>query len=445
MANRGERPAENLNRRRLLLTLIPVLVAAAAAVAGVWYFYIRAPDIMTLRIAADERGSESYELITAISEVAQQSGSLLRIEVIPTSGSNENLSLLTSGKADLASLQADAVFPHGLTLVASLYPEFFQLLVRQGLSIRDFGDVAGKRVALADPSSGQYRSFWLLANQYGLPAEQLRVTTTRGVDLIRELREGSVDAVFRVRPSRTRELRLLIDNAGLSFVPIAQGEAIHLRYPVLNAAILPKGAYRGSPPVPEFDLPTVTLDRLLVASSDADSSAIRELTSILFEKRRDLSQRNNLAGFIRAPDLSTGTLLPVHSGSISYYDREKPSFLEANSDLIGVLISIAAVLYSAFAWIKSRIEEGRKGRIDVYNLELARLNEEIGRTGSMPELDRHREQLYTMLNRVIRDLDEDKVGEDGFQTFAFTWGAVQKAVDDRRGMIRLSDETRQFH
>jgi TRAP transporter TAXI family solute receptor len=435
---------QNLNRRHLVYALVPVLISLVLLGAAAWYFYLRPTEPMTLRIAAGEKGAEAFDLIKAISEVAQQSGSPLIIQVIPTSGSNENISLIAKGGADLATVQADAVFPQGLSLVARLYPNFFQLLARPESSMRDFGDVAGKRVALADQSSGQYRSFWLLANHYGLPAERISVTTVTGVDLINQLRDGSIDAVFRVRASRNRELRQIADNTETVFVPITQGNAIHLRYPALNAAILPTGAYRGSPALPAFDLPTVSIDQLLVSRSGTGPAAIRELTSILFEKRRDLVQRASLAGLIKAPDLESGTLLPVHDGAIAYYDREKPSFLEQNSDLIGVLISIAAVLSSIGLWIKRRIEEGRKGRIDVYNLQLAQLSEEVGHTFTAEALADQRARLYAMLNRVIRDLDEDKVAQDGFQTFAFTWGAVQKAIDDQRDALQNSNQRRKL-
>jgi TRAP transporter TAXI family solute receptor len=432
----------NLNRRNLVYALVPVLMSLLLLGAAAWYFYLRAPQPMTLRIAAGEKGAEAFDLIKSISEVAHQSGSALIVQVIPTAGSSENMSLLARGDADLATVQADAVFPQGLSLIARLYPDFFQLLARPESSMRDFGDVAGKRIALADQSSGQYRSFWLLANHYGLPAERISVTTVTGVDLINRLRDGSIDGVFRVRASRNRELRQIADNTQTVFVPIAQGNAIHLRYPALNAAILPHGAYRGMPALPAFDLPTVSIDQLLVSRGDADPAAIRELTSILFEKRRDLAQRSNLAGLIKAPDLDSGTLLPVHEGAVAYYDREKPSFLEQNSDLIGVLLSIAAVLTSIGLWIKRRLEEGRKGRIDVYNLQLAQLSEDIGRTFSSDELANQRTRLYAMLNKVIRDLDEDKVAQEGFHTFAFTWGAVQKAIDDQRGVLQSSQQKR---
>jgi TRAP transporter TAXI family solute receptor len=438
MKGPGDKKQSNLNKRTLVFALLPFAATLILLAAG-WYYYLRSPDALTLRIAAGGRGSESFELATAISEIAAQGGTL-KVELLESAGSSSSTALLTNNAADLAMVQADSVFPAGVTMIASLYPEFFQLLTRRDAPIRDFGDLAGKRVALAEQTSGQYRSFWLLANHYGLPAEQIRVTTVNGVDLIRELRQKTVDAVFRVRPTCNRELRLLLDNVDLKFVAIGQGAAIHLRYPALNSATLPQGAYRGSPPEPATDLPTVAIDRLLIARKEANAEAVRELTAVLFEKRRDLSQRTSLAGFTTAPNLEKGTLLPVHEGAIAYYDREKPSFLEANSDLIGVLLSLAAVVYSFVLWIKGRIEEGRKGRIDVYNLELAEINAAIAAANSRSGLEAHRAKLYEMLNRVIADLDEDRVAEEGFHTFAFTWGAVQKSLDDRWTM--LDDHTR---
>jgi TRAP-type uncharacterized transport system substrate-binding protein len=49
----------------------------------------------------------------------------------------------------------------------------YQLLVTEQSGIQTFSDLRGKRIALPPKGSGQYKSFWFLAEHYGLQPKDL--------------------------------------------------------------------------------------------------------------------------------------------------------------------------------------------------------------------------------------------------------------------------------
>ncbi len=57
---------------------------------------------------------------------------------------------------------------------------------------------------------------------------------------------------------------------------------VHLRRPAFSTASLPKGAYQGDPPIPPGALPTIAVDRMLVARDDVPEDVIRTITGVLF-------------------------------------------------------------------------------------------------------------------------------------------------------------------
>jgi hypothetical protein len=100
---------------------------------------------------------------------------------------------------------------------------------------------------------------------------------------------------------------------------------------------------------------------MLVARNDVPDDVIRAITSVLFENRRDLALRTPLAALIRQPEFQQGTLLPVHQGALSYYDREKPSFLEEKAEFLALVLSFLVVLYSLALAFTRRLADHQKG------------------------------------------------------------------------------------
>ncbi len=143
-----------------------------------WRVVVRltAPQIT---IAAGDKEGESYIISNAIAKVIQKRSNI-RVTVLDTGGTKENLELLQQGKAQLATAQADVVTEDmdaiantkanssksSLRTLAVLYKDLFQLLVRDS-NLKQFVQLKGKTVALP-VEGGQYQSFEKIAKHYRL-------------------------------------------------------------------------------------------------------------------------------------------------------------------------------------------------------------------------------------------------------------------------------------
>jgi hypothetical protein len=138
-------------------------------------------------------------------------------------------------------------------------------------------------------------------------------------------------------------------------------------------------------------------------------------------------ERSPLAGFILSPDRST-VYLPVHDGAQRYYDRERPSFLQENAEVIALLLSIGLLGISSVLRMK---EQARRRRLEGYNGEILALYGKVKQSCDPGAIGTKREEMLQVLVRVLDDAEEGKVTEEGFQVFSLTWQAVYGALRDR--------------
>jgi len=413
------------------VALVAVMVGVAVVVAGIT---LRQPKTEVVVFGAGSAGSESYQLAEAIRDVLLLRGAV-ELRLVETAGSAESMALLEEGGADLILAQADTKPGRAAQLVARMFPEQFQLVARSGAGIGSVADLRGKRVGLAPAGSGQNASFWEVATHYGLDPDALEVTEGKDADLDERFVRGELDAVFRVRPPRNPGVRRLVREGGGVLVPIEQGEAITLEHFALERSLIPRGAYQGEPPVPAEDLPTLAAPRLLLAHARTDPWIVREITAALFELRHPLVERMPLAGFISAPGTEQPSLVALHEGARRYYDREKPGYLQANADVLALVLTgilgVASWLWGA----KRSLERARKDRADRHNLELTALMRQAAEATTREEIVEIRRRLVGIFEQVVRELDQGRLDAESLQSFALVWNAASHAARDQEGVL----------
>jgi TRAP transporter TAXI family solute receptor len=415
---------------KLILT---IALVAIATIAGILFLVVRDRP-KPIRIAGGSPSSESYKLAEAIRDVLLQSRGR-SVDVVQTAGSAESMAELHEGRVDLILAQADAKPSPRARLVARMFPEDFQLIVRAGSGIMEFSGIRGKRVGLASAGSGQHSSFWFLAKHYEVASGNITEINGPDSDLDDKFIRGEVDAVFRVRPPQNQSIQRLIREGPGYLIPIDQGGAISLKQSALETSIIPKGAYQGAPPVPPEDLPTVSAPRLMFARDTTKSSVVRDVTAALYELRHDLVERMPLASFISPPPADRPAMVPLHEGARRYYDREKPNFFQENADYLALILTVGLGVASWIWGLKRRIERVRKNRADHHNLELADLMNRAATAESQKEIDEVRTRLVLIFQEVVKELDVGRLEAESLQSFALVWNAASHAARDREAAL----------
>lgn len=413
-------------RLRLLLVLILWMATIVAIV--LWLGGQQEQDIS---IGAGPAGSESFELLSAVADVLNEADHRFTISVFETGGTVENMDLLARGQLDMGSVQADASLPEEALGIAQLYPDAYHLVVNASAGIKLVPQLRERRIAIPPTASAQDGSFWFLMQHYGLAAEDMAAQPMSSEAANFAMLQGQVDAVFRVRAPGNRRIRELIGDKTMEIVPINQAQALSLKQPALSPGVIPRGSYRGHPALPRVDLPTVVLSRLLVASAALPDQLVYRFTRAMFESRNEIAARVPLAGFLSPLGEDAAGMMPVHGGAQQYFDREKPSIVSQNARLVSAMLYAIVIVFSGILALRSRWRRARRVRMGDFNKRLMKIAEHVRSDHDQQNLLTHKSELLDILAEVVDDLDQEKVSQDEFEHFSFTWQAVDALLRDQ--------------
>ena len=402
-----------------------------------------------LTLAAGDKTGESYMISEAIKKVIERRTNI-QIQVEETRGTTQNIEMLSTGKAQLAMAQVDVAAEEignvssqlkaNIRTVTLLYKDTFQLVVKNP-QINQFTQLKGKTIALA-ATGGQYQSFLTVAKHFGLSEKDFKITgldsngkpipgyNDRFAD--KDFRENKADAVFRVRAIGNKSIANLVNNYQGKLISIPQAEAMKIKQPAFEAAIIPQGAYRGNYPVPNTNLSTVAISRLLLANDQVDANIIRKFIQTIYENRQEIANEipldhaevKPLISSISPPKENSGVDIFLHPGAAAFYDKDKPSFIQEYADYIGLLLTIFLLAFQWIRQLKLWIEKSKKDEADEYIKSAISLM----KAGQYQIGDRQR-KLDKTFDEAAKSLIDERISQESFRTFNEAYKNTKEAIE----------------
>ena len=418
--------------------------AAIVTVLGADFY--RSHKTYHVIVAAGNATGESYVISSALQTVVEKHYPRIRVTIRETGGTTENLRLLEQGQVEIATAQADVPVGPPVSLVANLYEDAFQLLVRNESGIREFIDLRGKRIALAQ-TGGQFRSFLGVAEHFALKESDFRFVGEDDQSADQALIDGKADAAFRVRALGNSSIQRLVRSGQVRLVEVGQAAAMKIRWIAFEPSVIPMGAYLGNPPIPERDLATVAVKRTLVAHRDVPASVIQAITATLMERRQELAQLipedhvlvRPLLGQISAPTPDIGLSPTLHPGAEQYYDKDKPTFIQEYADFFALILT-ATLLVGSWIWeLKRWVERSQKNRADHYIHRAVQLMNQAHHCGDTLGLEELRHGLFEILTEAVGALDQDHLSEESFQSFMGVWEIARDMIRERSRSLATDD------
>ncbi|WP_369172818.1 TAXI family TRAP transporter solute-binding subunit [Streptomyces sp. R28] len=260
----------------------------------------------------------------------------LKVRLLTSDGSQENVERVATGQADFTIAAADAVdtfkiddkpVTERLRSVARLYDDYVQLVVPPDSDIRSVADLKGKRVAIGLPDSGVRLIATRVLEAAGIDPEKDITPRSDGIDTGPKRLGHELDAFFWSSGVPTDGLEKIAETSGFRFVPIdaslvakvhAQGDAAHF----YRATNMPESAY---PTVQNGDtVPTIAVSNLLITRKDMDPRLTEWFTRTVIKSRDGIGAHVHSAQLV---DLRTAIYtdpLTLHDGARNYYRSVKP-------------------------------------------------------------------------------------------------------------------------
>ncbi|MFB4277813.1 MULTISPECIES: TAXI family TRAP transporter solute-binding subunit [unclassified Nonomuraea] len=269
-----------------------------------------------LRLATGLAGGPYGQFGDRLAEELRRGG--LRVRVLRTAASVQNLTMMADGRADAGFALADSaddairVRHQPVSALARMYMNYVHLVVAAGSEIATVRQLAGRAVSIGVEGSGTAVTATRVLAAAGLerPPEIARLELDASVAA---LRSGRIEAFFWSGGVPTPALA---EAGGIRLVPLEPLVPVLRRVfgPLYEDASVPTGTYGGTRPVPTIGTPSYLMCR---TSLPADLAYT--ITETLF-RARDRLQAPSAPGGRLDERYAIGTgVVPLHAGAARYY------------------------------------------------------------------------------------------------------------------------------
>ena|SRR5689334_18485807 len=256
----------------------------------------------------------------------------VKTSVQATKGAADNLNLLQAERGDVAFTlgdalsaawkgSADAGFKSPLKkirAIATLYPNYIQIVARADSGIRTLADLKGKRISVGVAKSGIELNARAIFGAAGIAYKDFaKVEYLPFGESIELLKGQKIDVTLQSAGLGVLTLRDLASGQDIVVVPIPADVVTRIGDPAYVAAVIPARTYRGQ----AADVPTAAVQNYLVTQDGVSDDLAYGLTRALWSGLDRLTAAQPAAKGIDLKRALEGLPVPLHPGAQRYYQE----------------------------------------------------------------------------------------------------------------------------
>lgn len=397
-----------------------------AALAGLLWLHLALAcsggDRHAIVIATGQRGGTFLPLGETLARSFGGDLPDVQFTAIESPGGVASIEMLANDEAQLALLSNHVAGAAGVQLIAPLYQETLQIVVRIGpdgapIAARPH-DLSGRRVSVGPAGSGTESIADAVLQHFGVTADAFDRRNLALTDATAALEAGELDAAFIVGGMRTPAVDRLLARDDMTLLSLGEPgrvgsalEGIRLDAPYFTITAIPEHAYGRKPSAP---VGTISVHALLVARDDLDDDLVQAMTESLFAHKVQLAKQERLLSHLSERYDPAMSPYPLHAGADRYYRRDEPTFLAQHIDEISFAITIGALLFSAVSALRVARRQARRNRVETHYEEARRIVASLA--GADREVrQRAREQLAAVRERALGELAQERLdANEGF-------------------------------
>jgi TRAP transporter TAXI family solute receptor len=267
--------------REMLLTAGPVVLLAVGLVVLAYRMLDPTPPKRMVLATGSAQGAYA-EFGKRYQDALARHG--IEVELRPTRGSLDNLTLLQDGEVDAAFVQggadavrvADEAPPDNLLSLGSLFREPVWVFYRQDRAqarhrrkaLDSLSQLAGWRLNIGQDGSGVTNLMRRLLDANGLDTRTLPLSNLPTTEAVMALLAGDLDALALVSAPESSIVRMLLMTPGIGLLDFAQAEAYARRVPQVSPVVLPRGVVDLARDLPAADVRLLSATAALLVRED---------------------------------------------------------------------------------------------------------------------------------------------------------------------------------
>lgn len=254
----------------------------------------------------------------------------VKLTVVATGGSKDNLVSMQDGMYDLATVQSDVMTYayngtnsfadsgkiDGFRVLCALYPETVQIVTTDP-TLKTVEDLRGKRVCVGDVGSGTYFNAVDVFAAYDMTINDVSPVYQSFGDSTESLKDGKIDAAFLCAGAPTPSVTELAASKTVYMIGFddAHMEKLLASCPWYAKLVLPAGTYTGF----DEDCATVTVKATLVCRADLDDDTAYTIVKTIMESKDDIAALHEKGNSIDLTFATEGIAVPFAAGAAKYF------------------------------------------------------------------------------------------------------------------------------
>ena len=301
-------------------TLATVAVAATLLVAS-------AAQAQQLRLMTGPQGGSWYPLGGAIANIGEKAG--MKLQVLPGAGI-ANVKAIQGGKADLGfansistvdGVAGRAPFTEKATNVcnvATLYPQYFQVVANADSGVNSLADMKGKGLAVQPKGNTAEFISQQALEVYGMKYDDMgRVSYVSYTDAVSLMKDNNAQAFTlgtTVPASAIMDLASARDIKLIS-IPDDKFQAMRKLNPGYTKLVIPAGSY----PKQTADVQTIGYATHVIARCDLDADAVYKVLKGMVDNKGDLAAIAKAMAGTTPKMMAEDIGVPLHKGAEKFY------------------------------------------------------------------------------------------------------------------------------
>ena len=257
----------------------------------------------------------------------------VKMTVVATGGSKDNLVSMAEHVYDLATVQSDVMTYayngtnsfadtgklDGFRVLCALYPETVQILTLDP-SIQSVSDLKGRSVCVGDVGSGTYFNALDVFSAYDMTIDDVKPVYQSFGDSTESLQDGKIDAAFLCAGAPTPAVSQLAASKAVYLLSIddAHMEKLLAVCPWYAKLVIPAGTYAGF----DQDAATITVKAALVCKKDLSDEAAYSIVKTIFDSKDDIIALHDKGSDLDPVFATEGIAVPFAKGAAKYFAEQ---------------------------------------------------------------------------------------------------------------------------
>lgn len=203
--------------------------------------------------------------------------------------------------------------------LASLYPNYLQIVATEESGVETVEDLKGKNVAVGAPASGTEINAQRVLAAYGMSYDDINEDYLSFSEGVEGIQNGNIDAVVISSGLPNSGVLELQTTQEIVIVEIDEDTILGMQddYPAFFPTTVPKDVYDL-----EADVTTIGVNNVLLTHSEVPDDIAYAMTKAIFENVDQLRDAHNAAQDILIEDALDNLPAPLHPGAERYFEEE---------------------------------------------------------------------------------------------------------------------------